>query len=188
MTPHEPSFTPVRRAPRWARPLLFVLAALFLVEAWLWRRLGPLFERIARLIPFARLKALLALWARRLPPYGALLLFLIPVALVEPLNGVALWGFSHGHWTLGAVSLAVEKVVGVGLMAFVYGACEPQLQKIGWFAALVRLCVQAKAWADVQVEPLKVRIRALRARLAREPGWSAHIAALRRRVFSRARP
>lgn len=185
MTPPAPSHAPVRRAPRWARPLLFLLAALFLLEAWLWRHLGPVFERLARLIPFARLKALLALWARRLPPYGALVLFLIPVALVEPLNGVALWGFSHGHWTLGAVSLAIEKVVGVGLMAFVYGACEPQLQKIGWFAALVRLCVRAKAWAEVQVEPFKARIAALKARLARTPGWTTRIAALRRRVFSR---
>ncbi|MEW6256182.1 MAG: hypothetical protein AB1592_09505 [Pseudomonadota bacterium] len=177
--------TSARRAPRLVRPLLVALAAVFLLEAWLWRRLGPMFTALADLIPFARLKALLALWARRLPPYGALLLFLVPVALVEPLNGVALWGFSHGQWTLGAASLVVEKLVGVGLMAFVYGACEPQLMKIGWFAALVRLCLRAKAWADAEIAPLKARLLALRARVAREAGLLSRIAALRRRIFSR---
>lgn len=180
-----PSTPRSRRAPRWARPLLVFLAVLFLLEAWLWRRLGPLVDWCAAHIPFARLKAALAHWARRLPPYGALVLFLIPLALVEPLNVAAVWAFAHGHWSLGAASLLFEKLVGVGLMAFVYGACEPQLQAIGWFSRLVRLCVLAKAWADREVAPLKARIRALRARMARQAGLVSRVLALRRRIFSR---
>lgn len=182
--PASPS-APLRRPPRWARPLLVVLAALFLLEAWLWRRLGPVVDWCAALIPFARVKAAVARWARHLPPYGALVLFLIPLALVEPLNVVALWGFSHGHWTLGAASLLFEKLVGVGLMAFVYGACEERLLAIGWFSRLADLCVRAKAWAEAEVAPLKARIRTVRESLAREAGLFARIAALRRRIFSR---
>ncbi|MEW6123840.1 MAG: hypothetical protein AB1698_14600 [Pseudomonadota bacterium] len=176
---------PIRRSPAWARPLLVALAALFLLEAWLWRRLGPLVDWCAAHIPFARLKALLASWARRLPPYGALVLFAIPIALVEPLNVVALWGFSHHHWTLGAASLLFEKLVGVGLMAFVYGICEPQLRAIGWFSWLVDMCLKAKAWADQEVAPLKARIHAIRERMARGGGFAGRVAALRRRIFSR---
>ncbi|WP_127091228.1 hypothetical protein [Aquabacter cavernae] len=185
MHPPAPSPEPLRRAPRWARPLLVVLAALFLLEAWLWRRLGPLVDWCAALIPFARLKAAIACWARRLPPYGALLLFLVPILLVEPLNLVALWGFSHHHWTLGAASLLFEKLVGVGLMAFVYGACEPQLRAINWFAWLVDVCLKAKAWADREVAPLKAYIAGVRARMANGAGFLARVAALRRRIFSR---
>lgn len=176
---------PLRRSPAWARPLLVALAGLFLLEAWLWRRLGPLVDWCADHLPFARLKAQLASWARRLPPYGALLLFAVPVLLVEPLNGVALWAFSHHHWTLGAACLLFEKLVGVGLMAFVYGICEPQLRAIGWFSRLVDLCLKAKAWADREVAPLKARLRAIRERWARGGGFPARAAALRRRIFSR---
>lgn len=173
-----------RPSPRWARPILICLAGLFLVEAWLWRRLGPLVERVARLIPFARLKRAVAMWAERLPPYAALVLFLLPLLMVEPLNGVAVWAFARHHWSVGVVCLVIEKLLGVGLMAFLYGACERQLRSISWFAAMVDFFLRLKAWAEAEVAPVKARIRAAMRRLAGGGGLMSRIAALRRRMFS----
>ncbi|TCT08238.1 hypothetical protein [Aquabacter spiritensis] len=180
------SSPPVRpAAPAWARPILVLLAVLFLVEAWLWRHLGPLVRRCADLIPFARLKALAARWVERLPPYAALAVFLIPLLVVEPLNGVALWAFAHREWSAGVACLVAEKLLGVGLMAFLYDVCARQLRSIGWFAAMVDFFFHLKAWAEAEVAPLKARIREAVRRIAGGGGFLARIAALRRRIFSR---
>lgn len=173
-----------RPAPAWARPLLLVLAVLFLVEAWLWRRLGPVVRRCLEVIPFARLKRAVAAWAQRLPAYAALVLFLVPLLLVEPLNGVALWAFAHHHWSVGVACLVVEKLLGVGLMAFLYGACEPQLRSIPWFARVVDFLLRLKAWADAEVAPFKARVVELMHRLS-GGGLMSRITALRRKILSR---
>ncbi len=180
-----PTHPPRRPTPPWLRPLLLVLAVLFLVEAWLWRHLGPLVRRCAQFIPFARLKAAVSRWAEQLPPYAALVLFLIPLLLVEPLNGVAVWAFAHRHWSVGVLCLVAEKLLGVGLMAFLYAACERQLRSIPWFARLVDWFLRLKAWAEAEVAPFKARVVEWKHRLSGSGSLLARrIAALRRRIFS----
>lgn len=173
------------------RPVLILLAFLFLVEAWLWRHMEPVVRWFADLIPFERFKHWVAERARRLPPYAALALFLSPLLLVEPLEGIAVWAYAHKHWIFGSLCLLAVKLIGVGVMAFLFAACEPQLLSIGWFARLVALFLKVKAWAEAEVEPVKAALRALRARVLAEfqahGGFGRRIAALRRRIFSRSR-
>ncbi|MFG1464982.1 hypothetical protein V5F77_19035 [Xanthobacter sp. DSM 24535] len=170
-------------------PLLVVLALLFLVEAWLWRHLAPAVQWCADRLPFAAFKATISRWAHRLPPYGAFFLFLIPLLLVEPLYIVALWAFSHHHWVLGTVAVLLEKLVGVALMAFLFDVCRAQLLSIGWFAWLFNWLVRIKTWAEAEVEPVKLRVHALMARiraaLPADGGFWQRVRALRRRAFSR---
>jgi hypothetical protein len=173
------------------RPVLILLAFLFLVEAWLWRHMEPVVQWIADLIPFERFKHWVADKARRLPPYAALALFLSPLLLVEPLEGIAVWAYAHKHWIFGSLCLLAVKLIGVGVMAFLFAACEPQLLSIGWFARLVELFLKVKAWAEAEVEPVKAWLRAWRVRVLADfqssGGFGRRIAALRRRIFSRNR-
>ena len=44
------------------RPLLVLLAIVFLIEAWLWRHLEPVVEWLVARIPLRALKARLGAW------------------------------------------------------------------------------------------------------------------------------
>ena len=178
--------------PRRYRPLFILLALLFLLEAWIWRHMEPVVQWVANLLPFERLKALVARWARGLPAYGALALFLSPLLLAEPLEGIAVWAYAHHRWVLGSLSLLAVKLVGVGVMAFLFAACEEQLLSIGWFARVVALFLAIKHWAEAEVAPLKARIAAWRAYMvarmrASRGGLWRRIALLRRWMFARGR-
>ena len=64
------------------KPLWILLALVFLFEAWLWEHLRPLVAWIVDRIRWHRLKARIAAWIERLPPYPTLLIFLIPPVLL----------------------------------------------------------------------------------------------------------
>jgi len=182
-----------RPTSAWIRPLLLVLAVLFLVEAWIWRKMAPVIRWLAHLLPFEAVKQAIARYAKGLPPYAALLLFLCPLLLLEPVEGVALWAYAHKQWVLGSLCLLLVKLFGVGLMAFMFQVCEPQLLSIGWFARLAALFVRVKAWAEAEVAPVK---QAIREGMARVRVWAStrftgnsrlwhRIADLRRRMRKR---
>src|SRR5262245_30212963 len=115
------------------RPLLILLALIFLFEAWLWSRLAPIVAWVVARIPWAAFKAKLAGAIRRLPPYPTFLVFLVPVLLLLPLKVLALWMLAHGSW-LGAVGvLAFAKMVSVGVTAFIFELTRPKLLELDWF-------------------------------------------------------
>jgi hypothetical protein len=60
---------------RLLRPLWIALAALFLVEAWLWRHLAAAVGWAVRLVGLPGLKRKLAGSIERLPPLAALTVF-----------------------------------------------------------------------------------------------------------------
>lgn len=191
---------PVRPRSLWRRrlqrALLMVLAVGFLIEAWLWAKMAPVIRWVAGLLPFERLKQAIGHWAHRLPPYGALVLFVVPLILIEPINILALWFYAHKHFVLGSLCFLVAKLVGVGLMAFLFEACQAQLRAIGWFSRLCDIIIAANAWAHRLVEPYKAKVKAALVRLRQEAGrvfglgdrrsrFRRAVLDLRRRVFSR---
>lgn len=173
------------RRSTWLRPLFFCLAVLFLIEAWLWRHLGPVVRWCAELVPFRRVKEAVARWAQSLPPYGALALFAIPMVLAEPLYLAAAWAFTHHHWSFGVAFVVAEKLFVVGGLAFLFGVCEAQLRAIGWFSRLIDLFLHWKAWAEAEVEPFKQAVKDMMHRLAGSGSLGRHISALRRRMMAR---
>ena len=75
-----------------ARPVLkrvleFLLALVIVFEEWGWRPLADLLGRLARWRPWAAVESVII----RLPPYAALVVFVLPSALLLPLKFLALF-------------------------------------------------------------------------------------------------
>jgi hypothetical protein len=87
---------------RLLRPLLILLALVFLFEAWLWSHLAPIVAWIVARIPLRAIKARLTALLDRLPPAATLVVFIVPVLLLLPLKFFGLWMLAHGSW-LGAL-------------------------------------------------------------------------------------
>ena len=175
-------------------PLVVFAALLMLLEETLINWLQRLMAAIAVLPWIAALET----QAARLPPYPAMILFLLPGLVLFPIKLGALWLFAHGQLMLGGAILVAGKVVGTAIAARVYRILYPALATLAWF-------VRAEAWvfgwrdrlyAAVKAMPawqmaagmvertrewLGVQVQWLRRRVAR-PGWMARrFAAIRRR-------
>jgi len=160
------------RAPRGFRALLRAIATVLIVpfllfEEWGWEPLAALVARLSRLPFWARLEERL----RRLPPWGALLAFFVPVLLLLPVKVLALFLFGHGHAATGVTVLVLAKLAGTAIVARIFQLVEGPLMRIPWFA---RWYPRWKAWKDRvldlvrQSRPWRV-VRAFNRRLSR--GW-----------------
>ena len=141
------------------RPLLIVLAILFLIEAWLWDKLEPVVAYIVRLIPLARLKAAFSEWTAELSPSATLLLFLLPQAVIIPIKLIEFWLFLNGQWVSGFVALVLSKLIFLGTAAFVFDTCRDKLLKLDWFRGLYNYVLWLRDAALKLVEPIKQRIQ-----------------------------
>jgi len=170
------------------RPFLVLLALIFLVEAWLWEHLRPLVGWVVDLIAWDKLKARLAAWIERLPPYPTLLIFLIPPILLFPFKLLGLWMLAHGSWLGAFAMLALAKVVSMGVAAFIFDVTRPKLLQLPWFRRLYHFVLVLLARAHALIDPIKLRIkRAVRRTMwLLKPGRSGRffrrIARIRRRV------
>lgn len=172
---------------RLLRPLWFLLALIFLIEAWIWERLEPIVEWIVARIPFARAKAAIAAAIMRLPPYATLLVFAIPGLLLLPFKLAGLWLLGKGHVIAGGGVFLLAKTVGLAVTAFLFETCKPKLMQLGWFARFHALMLRLKEWAHRQTEPARRWMRVLRARLGGQKSrLLAFVARLRRRSWRRA--
>jgi hypothetical protein len=154
-------------AKTFSRPLWFVLAAVFLFEAWLWDAVGGLLKRIAAAIPFESLKQALVRAIDALPAPLVLLVFLIPVAVIEPFKIVGLWLIAHRHFVYGIGAFVAAKVFGVGVAAFLFDATRSKLLSMEWFARFYAWVMRIRARAHDLIEPYKQRIREALAPFAR---------------------
>ena len=107
-----------------------VLALLILFEEWGWRPLSELLGRLARWTPWARLETGIA----RLPPYAALLAFLVPSGFLLPLKFLVVFLVARGQFILAALLFAAAKVVATALVARLFLLTQPALMQIAWFA------------------------------------------------------
>lgn len=144
---------------RFTRPLLVLLAIVFLIEAWLWSHLEPIVARIVELIPLRRFKAALRSTLDRLPPPVALIAFVVPGVLLFPLKLLALWLVAQKHWFAASIVFGFAKLVGLGVTAFVFEATRPRLLQMAWFRWLYQRVLIWLAWAHALVDPVKARLR-----------------------------
>ena len=136
------------------------LALAFLGFSWLWERLRPPVQWVVDRIPLEGLKAAVARFIDRLPPYPTLLIFLVPLILLEPGKLVALWLFAKGQWFAGVLTYVGTDVLRLGLVSFLFKISRDKLLSIAWFARLYEWFVWAHEWAHRQVAPLKAAARA----------------------------
>jgi hypothetical protein len=109
-----------------------VLAIVILFEEWGWEPLRRAVAVLGRLPVFAHFEQ----WLRRLPPYGALAVLLLPSLLILPIKLAALWLVAAGRVTLGVALVIAAKLVGTALLAWLFGAIQPALMRLDWFARL----------------------------------------------------
>jgi hypothetical protein len=120
---------------RWLRPLWMLLALILLIEAWLWDHLTPAVRWLVDALPWRALKERLAQWLAQLSPYPTLLVFAVPVAIYLGLEALALWPLAQGRWFTALVVLAVAKISGAALTAFVFDLTRDKLLQLNWFRA-----------------------------------------------------
>jgi hypothetical protein len=144
---------------RLTRPLLILLAIVFLIEAWLWRHLEPIVERVVAWIPLRAVKARIAALIRKLPPAATLVVFVVPVLALFPLKLVGLWLLANKHWLAAGLILVLAKLVGLAVTAFVFEVTKPKLLQMAWFRWLYEHVLIWLEWAHALVDPIKLRIR-----------------------------
>jgi hypothetical protein len=150
---------------RLTRPLWLVLAAIFLFEAWLWDTLTAFGHWLRDRLPFEAFKRSVARLVERMPPWGALLLFLIPVAIVQPLKLLALWLMTHGHVLAGALAFVAIKIVGFGAVAFLFDLTREKLMTFGWFAWVHDRVNRLRELAAAFIAPYKAALKQQAARI-----------------------
>jgi hypothetical protein len=148
------------------RPLMVLLALAFLVEAWVWQGCVALGRRIIAIIPWTRLKARIAAFIAIMPAPVALIIFLIPLAIVEPFKIISLWLMAVGHPILGALGWIAMQFAGVGLVAVAFDLTREKLLSMPWFVWVYVRFQAFHAYAHALVEPYKAaalkEMRALR--------------------------
>jgi hypothetical protein len=117
------------------------LALLLLFEEWGWEPLAALMQRLSRLPVWA--------WCERkitqLPPWGALLVLLVPAVALFPIKLLALFLIRHGQLASGLTVLIAAKLVGTAFVARLFQLTLPALMQFAWFA---RWYPRWKAWKD----------------------------------------
>lgn len=144
---------------RITRPLLVLLAIVFLIEAWLWRHLEPIVERIVAWLPLRAVKASVAGFIRGLPPAATLIVFIVPVVALFPLKLVGLWLLANKHWFAAGVILVFAKLVGLAVTAFVFEVTRPKLLQMAWFRWIYEHVLIWLDWAHALVDPIRLRVR-----------------------------
>jgi len=144
---------------RLLRPLLILLALVFLLEAWLWSHLAPIVAWVVARIPLDRLKAHLATRIAGLPPAATLVVFVVPFILLLPLKFLEVWFFAHRNW-IGAIgTLVLAKLLGLGVTAFIFDLTRAKLLQMPWFRSLYEQMLAWLAWAHALVDPIKRRLK-----------------------------
>jgi len=144
---------------RLLRPFLILLALVFLLEAWLWEHLAPVVAWIVARIPLRAIKARTAAWIEGLPPAATLVVFVVPVVVLLPFKFLGLWLLAHGHWLDAVAVLALAKVAGLGVTAFIFDITRPKLLQLAWFRWLYERVMVWLVWAHELVDPIKRRLK-----------------------------
>ncbi|MCY2957734.1 MAG: hypothetical protein NT107_11935 [Planctomycetota bacterium] len=165
---------------RSARVAFALVAFVWMVlEEWLWESLVKVTAVIARLPILRRLET----WVRRLPPWAAMVAFILPVLILLPVKVMAFWFLATGHVRSGVLVFIGGKVLGTALLARLFTLTKPALLQVAWFCRCfawftsvrdrvylyvksLRAMQVAKAWLMRARERLRRVWRALRFRRA----------------------
>ena len=173
------------------RTALLALAMVFLAVAWVWDGLVGIGRALAGFVPWARFKQAFASLVDRLPAPLVLLIFLVPLLIVEPLLVVATVAIAMGYVVSGAIAWIVLKVLAVALIPAIFDLTKHRLMTMPWFVRAYERVVAFHHYADQIVAPYRQaaaavlrqwRMRA--ATVARRVPGLAHLAA---RVAARKR-
>ena len=116
------------------KPLWLLIAALLLLEAWLWALLVWAGRVIVGCLPFDEFKARIARAVENLPPLVVLPIPFIPATIIVPLKIGGLWLIGHKHFVSGTAAFSAAELVGLCLGAVLFDLCRDKLLTLGWFS------------------------------------------------------
>lgn len=174
---------------RWLRPLWFVLALLFLLEAWLWDRLQPVVARLVAAIPTEAWKARLAREVAHLGPRDSFYVLCVPTILYTLVEVYALIPLSEGRWIYALSVLSIAKIIGAAVTSFVFDVVRDKVLQINWFRKVYEKIIGWRVRALRLVGPYLRAMRMMALRLRRivfrgGGGWFKTMRRLRARVRS----
>jgi hypothetical protein len=178
------------------RTALLALATAFLVAAWIWDGLAAIGRTLVAIIPWKRFKAAFVALIDRLPAPIALIFFLVPFLIVEPLLVVATVAIAMGYVFSGAAAWIVLKALAIGVIPAIFDLTKHRLMTMPWFVWCFERVTAFHHYADRIVAPYRhaaARIVA-RARLkaaavmGRTPGAAQLAARFARRRAANGRP
>jgi len=141
------------------RSFWFVIALIFVIEAWLWDHLEPIVEGCVALLPMRWLKALVAEQVEDLSPPATLMVFAVPAALLFPLKLLAIWFIAHEQWLFAFGTIVFAKLLGLGVTSFLFTVTREKLLQMDWFRAAYLKIVQWRELAQQLVEPFKQQLQ-----------------------------
>jgi hypothetical protein len=122
-------------------PMMVIAALIMFCEEWIWDHLAAFMAWVGR-APVLR-------WAERriaaLPPYPAMAVFLLPSALLLPVNIFAVYLAARGHALTGTTILVAAKLAGTAILARLFSICRPSLLTVNWFRRLYEWLGRLKA-------------------------------------------
>jgi hypothetical protein len=137
------------------RTALLALAMVFVVVAWVWDGLVAVGRALAGFIPWARFKQSFAALVDRLPAPLVLLIFLVPLLIVEPLLVVATVAIAMGYVVSGAIAWVVLKFLAIALIPAIFDLTKHRLMTMPWFVRAYEKVVAFHHYADQIVAPYK---------------------------------
>ena len=143
---------------RLLRSLITIPLALWIfLEEWVWDEMLAFMAWLGKLPPVRWAEAQIA----TLPPYAALIAFVIPGAILLPFKLAAVWLIAHGHGVYGLWVFIIAKVIGTAFLARIFSLTKPALLTIGWFnrAYLAITGWKNRLYAYVRALPVYQRIR-----------------------------
>jgi hypothetical protein len=142
-----------RKVSRVLSPVAAVAAVLyFLIDAVFLSALRAIIRPLARALSGLRIVEALAAWLAALGPYPTLVLFLVPLIILEPVKPVGAYLIATGHLVSGISLLVIGEVLKIVLVERLFHFSRDKLMTIPAFA---RVYNWAQAWLDyVRSQPL----------------------------------
>lgn len=134
---------------------LLALAMVFLVVAWVWDALVAIGRTIAGFVPWARFKQSFARLVDRLPAPLVLLIFLVPLLIVEPLLTVATVAIAMGYVISGAIAWIVLKLLAISVIPAIFDLTKHRLMTMPWFVLAYEKVMAFHDYAEQIVAPYK---------------------------------
>ena len=133
------------------------LAIWIFLEEWVWDEMLAFMAWIGKLPPVHWIEMQIA----KLPPYAALIAFILPGAILLPFKLAAFWLIAHGHGVYGLWVFVIAKVIGTAFLARIFSLTKPALLTIGWFsrAYLAVTRWKERVYSYVRALPAYQRIR-----------------------------
>lgn len=136
----------------------FLLALLFLLEAWLWDLLVPPIRALIERIGWHAIKERLGLWLTSLPRWLIVFIFILPDTILLPVKLGGLWLAAQGHVVLGTGIFVVAKTLSLGITVLLFELCRARLLELAWFRWIYEKIEALRAWARAQTEPIRYEL------------------------------